>query len=217
MLIPLGVAWRRRELLTGSLRTLALLPAFFFITYWLMQLGIYLWHYNLPIAHLSTFVESLIYLKVYHDALNRPKQQKIIRGLAVAFILFALLDSFYLEGFQQINSYTNLVESILIMGLILAYFEEAAFSQHQKHLLQLPLFVASIGILLYLAGTVTVFLFTNRFITTNDELHTRLIYLLSSVLVFLLALLLTRAFYLVRPAAASTQIQIRRPTHSKLT
>ncbi|TGE08058.1 hypothetical protein [Hymenobacter fodinae] len=205
MLIPLGMAWSRRDYLTGSLRTLAILPAFFFVSYWLMQLGIYLWRYNLPIAHLSTFTESLIYLKVFHDAFNRPKQQKIIRGLTVAFIVFALLDSFYLEGFQQINSYTNLAESILITGLILAYFEEVIFSQHHARLLHLPLFNASIGILLYLAGTITVFLFTNQFIATNDELHTRLVYLLSSVLVFILALLLTRTFYLVRPSVATSQ------------
>jgi multisubunit Na+/H+ antiporter MnhG subunit len=165
--------------------------------YMMMQLGIYLWHYNLAIAHLSTFVESLIYLKIFHDVLNRPKQQVIIRSLAVLFTAFALADSFILEGFSQINSYTNLLESTLITGLILAYFEEAVFLQQHTHLLQLPLFVASIGILLYLAGTVTVFLFTNHFISTNDELHARLIYLVSSALVFVLALLLTRAFYLV--------------------
>ncbi|WP_210115972.1 hypothetical protein [Hymenobacter wooponensis] len=203
MLIPLSIAWQRRTGLHGSLYALVFVPAWMFFMYWMMQLGIYLWHYNLAIAHLSTFIESLIYLKVFHDALPHRRQQKTIHILMAGFIIFALLDSFYLEGFQQINSYTNLAESILVTGLILSYFEEAAFSQKHSHLLRTPLFVASIGILLYLAGTVTVFLFTNHFITTNNELYARLIYLISSTLVFVLALLLTRAFYLVQPITSS--------------
>ncbi|QJX47671.1 hypothetical protein HMJ29_12250 [Hymenobacter taeanensis] len=205
MLIPLGMAWSRRAYLTGGLRTLAVLPAFLFASYWLMQLGIYLWHYNLPIAHLSTFGESLLYLKVFRDNMKPSPKRRLVNGLALFFIVFAVFDSFYLEGFDQINSYTNLLESLLVTGLILQYFEEVVFSQHRTDLLRIPLFVASIGILLYLAGTVTVFLFTNHLIMHNDELHARLVYLLSSALVFIMALLLTRAFYLVRPAVTAVQ------------
>lgn len=202
MLIPFGMAWRRRAYLTGGLRPLAVLPGFLFVSYWLMQLGIYIWHNNIAIAHLNTVVESLILIQVYHDNAKKLKQRQIIRWMMLAFVCFAFADSFFIEGFNQINSYTNLFESIIVTILILAYFEEAIFIHHEYNLLKAPLFITSIGVLLYLAGTVMLYLFSEHLIRTND-LHTyRAFYLFSSFLFFVLAMLLTRAFYLVKPPQA---------------
>ncbi|SNC67283.1 hypothetical protein SAMN06265337_1898 [Hymenobacter gelipurpurascens] len=199
MLIPTGMAWSRRAYLTGGLRPLAILPGFLFASYWLMQLGIYLWHYNIAIAHLNTVVESLILIQVYHDNAKKLKQRQVIRWLMFAFACFALADSFFIEGFDQINSYTNLFESILVSVLILAYFEESVFIHHKDNLFKIPLFIASIGVLLYLAGTVMLYLFSEYLIKIND-LHTyRAFYSFNSFLFFVLAMLLTRAFYLVKP------------------
>ena len=64
------------------------------------------------------------------------------------------------------------------------------------------MFVATVGIIIYLTGTILLFLTTNYFIALNDEFNLRLIYLVSAVLLLLLAVLLSRAFLLVRPATA---------------
>ncbi|RSK48284.1 hypothetical protein [Hymenobacter rigui] len=164
-----------------------------------MQVAIALWQYNLPLVHLNTIGEALLYMKVYHDEFVDEKTKRSIRVIAVIFLVFAALDSFWLEGFGRINSYTNLAESIIIISLGLLYFERTLIGRRRTQLQRVPLFVATIGIILYLSGTVVLYLATNHFIQLNDEYNTRLMYLINSVLVLVLGLLFSRAFILVKP------------------
>ncbi|RSK36152.1 hypothetical protein [Hymenobacter metallilatus] len=166
-----------------------------------MQIAIAVWHYNLPLVHLNTLGEALLYMKVYHDEFVDEKTKRSIRILAVVFVLFAALDSFWLEGFTRINSYTNLAESVIIISLGLLYFERVLIGRRRTQIQQIPLFVATIGIILYLSGTVVLYLATNHFIQVNDEYSARLMYLINSALVLMLGLLFSRAFLLVKPLA----------------
>lgn len=199
LLVPFVVAYRRRAQLTGGMVTLRFVPLFLFGIYCLMQVAIALWHYNLPLVHLNTVGEALLYMKVYHDEFVDERTKRAIRILAVAFLTFAIVDSVWLEGFGQINSYTNLAESISVISLGLLYFERILIGRRRTQLQQVPLFVATIGIILYLSGTVVLYLATNHFIHLNDEYSARMMYLINSALVLMLAVLFTKAFLLVKP------------------
>ncbi|NVO30476.1 hypothetical protein [Hymenobacter lapidiphilus] len=199
LLLPFYLAHTRRTHLTGGLLALRFLPIFLFGTYCLMHVANTIWRNNIPLIHFATIVETLIYLKVYHNEFIETNIKKTIRYVAVAFLFFAFIDSVWLESPPRINSYTNLVESIMIIGLALLFFEKIIVRDKQPKLLRTPMFVATVGIVIYLSGTVLLFLTTNYFIVLNDEFNLRLIYLVSSVLLLLLAVLLSRAFLLVRP------------------
>ncbi|NVO85675.1 hypothetical protein [Hymenobacter terrestris] len=199
LLLPFYLAHTRRTHLSGGLVALRFLPVFHFGIYCLMHIANSVWRNNIPLIHFATIAETLIYLKVYHEEFTETKIKKTIRYAAVAFLLFAFIDSIWLEKPPRINSYTNLFESILIIGLALLFFEKIMVRHKQLKLSRVPMFVATVGIVIYLAGTVLLFLTTNYFIVLNDEFNLRLMYLVSSVLLLLLAVLLSRAFLLVRP------------------
>lgn len=182
---------------------LAYLPAYLFVMFGVIRLGTLIWRYNLPLIHLSTIGETLLYLKVYHDEFTGKSVKRRIRILTGCFLLFAVLDSVWIEGFHSINSYTNLAESAIIISLGILFFERV-IADNVQQAQKIPLFVATVGILLYLSGTVLLYLATNHFIALNDEYNTRLMYLFNSALMFLLALIFSRAFFLARkktPAA----------------
>ncbi|WP_226266140.1 hypothetical protein [Hymenobacter pini] len=197
MLIPISLAWQRRWGLRGGMKPLAFLPAYMLSMAILMKIAAVVWRNNLPVIHVSTVGETLLYLVIYHTEFKHKRAKKIIRILAITFLIFAAVDSFYLEGFSRINSFTNLLESIIVTGLALLYFERTLIRRRNTQLQRVPLFIATIGIIMYLSGTVVIYLATNHFIDTNDEYGARLIFLLNSALIFTLALLFARAFLLV--------------------
>ncbi|MBT2556589.1 hypothetical protein J7E24_02235 [Hymenobacter sp. ISL-91] len=199
MLVPFLIAHQRRKNLTGGLRTLRFVPLFLLGMYGLMHLAIAIWQYSIPINHLNTIGETLLYLKVYYDEFKSNSTKLSIRIITIFFIIFAVIDSFFLEGFSQINSYTNLVESIIIIFLGLLFFERALIRTHRAQLLRTPMFVVTIGIIIYLSGTIILYLITNNPYLSTSEYNSRLLYLIGSCFLGIMALLFCRAFLLVHP------------------
>ncbi|WP_426490695.1 hypothetical protein [Hymenobacter sp. 102] len=206
MVIPVAIAQYNRKWLVGGLRTLRFVPLFLLAMYCGLQVAIHVWAYGLPLNHLNTIGETLLYLKVYHDEFTSTVIKRRIRIASVIFLFFALIDSFWLEGFHQINSYTNILESGLIITLILIYFEIHILKNRKIVALRKPMFIASIGIILYLAGTIVVHLITNYLIATNDEGSARLVYLISSILLLVMTILFSRAFWLAQQPKPSLKL-----------
>lgn len=178
---------------------MAYLPAYLFAMFLFARIGTYVFSYNLFVLHLSTIGESLLFIKIYHDEFVDIKIKQNIKIAASIFMLFALIDSGWLEGLQRINSYTNLMESIIVIYLALLFLDKNIIQLGRTRIHLIPMFVATAGIIIYLSGTIVLYLVTNYFIALNDEFHMRLIYLFSSASLLLLSVLLSRAFLLVRP------------------
>lgn len=204
MVIPFIIAHRRRRNLTGGLQALRFVPVFLLGMYGLMHIAIWLWHYSVPVNHVNTVGETLLYLKIYYDEFRARRIRRYILIATVFFMFFAALDSFWLEGFHQINAYTSLLETIIIIGLGLLFFERALIRRRHTSLFRLPMFVATIAIMLYLAATVVMYLITNNFSATYNEYENRILYLVNSFSLILMTALLSRAFLLVRPDKALT-------------
>ncbi|SDY07681.1 hypothetical protein [Hymenobacter psychrophilus] len=199
MLLPAILAKYRKKSLRGGMQTMAYLPAYLFAMFLFARIGTYVFSYNLFVLHLSTIGESLLFIKIYHDEFVDIKIKQNIKIAASIFMLFALIDSGWLEGLQRINSYTNLMESIIVIYLALLFLDKNIIQLGRTRIHLIPMFVATAGIIIYLSGTIVLYLVTNYFIALNDEFHMRLIYLFSSASLLLLSVLLSRAFLLVRP------------------
>lgn len=197
---PFLTAVYRWHRLSPALRLLACIPAYMLLLFTLMRLAAYWDQHNIWLAHLSVIGESLLYLGTFGLAL--PRVRKWLPALVTVFLAAAVLDSLVLEGLEQLNSYTIALESFLGILLVLLYFEQEVNNHSPTPLLKRPLLVASIGIVLYLAGTVTIYLASNSFV--NDKVGMSLLYTVNSVLLLVLAALLTCSFRLAGTLSTST-------------
>lgn len=82
-------------------------------------------------------------------------------ALAMLFLLFVVLDMFWLSGIEQFNSYSTSIESLLLIAFALLYFFLTLREMKTRHLEREPLFWISIGVLLYFSSSLFIFLFTN--------------------------------------------------------
>ncbi|MCC2548177.1 hypothetical protein LJY25_17135 [Hymenobacter sp. BT175] len=207
--LPLAVAWRRRHLLSPPLQVLFWIPVYILIASGIAWYLSHKYYYNLPFIHLTTVVETLLYILVYYRALAAPRTRYYIKLATVGFLVFAAFDSFYLEGMQQINSYTNALETFIIISLALLYFEQTLHDLSAARLERDPLFLASVGIVLYLTGTVTIYLLMARTVTDEDELTYSAMSIITSLLLLLLCGMLTWSFLM----AGRANTQHKMPSH----
>ncbi|GAB2776756.1 hypothetical protein HNQ93_001906 [Hymenobacter luteus] len=200
LVFPLLMAGRRWGSLSSSLRILAYLAAYMLVVYLLMRVAARVWHNNIILAHCASVGETILYLFAFRAALRRLPRYWFAPTL-VAFLAFACLDSWVLEGFTRLNSYTLSLEGFLGILLGLLYFEQELHQAPASSvpMLARPLVVACMGIVLYLAGTIMVYSLSNHFIATNDAAGTALLYSVNSIMLCVLSGSLFYAFYLTKP------------------
>lgn len=205
-LLPAVLAWRGWPNLALPLRVLALLTVFTPIMFGFSRLAIALWKYNLAVGHATIFGEGLLYLWYFRRLFAGSRYAAYLPALQWSYAAFALLDSFYLEGFARLNSYTNAVESFLCIGLTLLFFEEYLRKGKLHSPVQNPAFISNCAILIYMTSTVTTYLFLNRFIALNDATSVYRIFFINLVMQLVLSGAFTYAFLLVRrPAVVSAR------------
>lgn len=95
------------------------------------------------------------------------------------------------------ETYTSLLRHLLVIGLVLLYFEQCLKQQHTQPLWQDAMFVISVGLLIFYSSTIMLFL-TKHLILGPER---RLAFLGLAFVNLGLHLLFTRAFWLgSRPA-----------------
>lgn len=197
--LPLLMAGRRWAYLSSALRILAGLAAYMLVVYLLMRVAARLWHNNVILGHCASVGETVLYLLAFRTVLRRLPPYWFTLTLW-AFLAFAALDSWVLEGFTRLNSYTLSVESFLVILLALLYFEqELNRATSATLMLARPLVVACMGIVLYLAGSIMVYSLSNHFVATNDAVSLTLLYSVNSLMICVLSGCLSYAFYLTKP------------------
>lgn len=163
VLVPLVVAWRRRASFAPAVRVLSWYVYLSLFTSLALQIGRHLFHVNNPVQHLYTLLKTLLFSRMYYLALRRSQQRQLVYWLTLAFVVFAVFDAFYLEGLMHYNSYGRAVQSVLLIGFALLYFEQMLRELRVAKLEQDPLFLASVGLVIYSAGTAMLFVLTNNF------------------------------------------------------
>jgi len=210
MLVPLTLAWWGHPRLVAPLRILALVPVFLLVMYAASWIGKYFFHYNLIVGHATTFGEGLLYLWYLRRLLADTRYRRWPPFFQVTFVVFGLLDSFVLEGFKQLNTYTNALESLFVPALVLMYFEHLLHTPHfAPRLSREPTFAANVGIVIYLMGTVVLYLILNHYILLNDADMVYQIFTLNIVMQLVLSSLLARCFWLARQAIPSQEMAVR--------
>jgi len=167
IVVPLVIAWRRRAFFTPAVRVLSWYVYLSLFTSLALQIGRHLLHVNNPVQHLYTLLKTLLFSHMYYLALQRPWHRQLVYWLTIGFVVFAALDAFYFEGLMRYNSYSRALQSLLLIGFAMLYFEQMLRELRVPRLERDSLFLASVGLVIYSAGTGMLFVLTNNF---NEDL-----------------------------------------------
>ncbi|WP_187314944.1 hypothetical protein [Hymenobacter sp. BT190] len=150
----------------------------------------------------------------YHRVL-RFRFRRYFLLLGILYTAFALLDTFVLHGLMQAITYTIVLKSALVVVLTMLYFEQVLRELRNVRLERDPMFVISVALLLYYAGTVMSLVMRDYFFNQNALFQGYVAFAVNSVLNIVMHGLIAWAFWLagrqpqlaVEPLTASTAQQ----------
>ncbi|GAA4018082.1 hypothetical protein GCM10022408_34740 [Hymenobacter fastidiosus] len=123
------------------------------------EIGRYVFHNNIAPQHLITLTETLVLGWAYWYALHSARNRRFLMGALGGFIVVFGVESVYWRGFWQgYNTYAHTFQTFVLLALALLYFEQLLQELHTSRLEHDPMFLVSVGTMLYYAGTIMVFL-----------------------------------------------------------
>lgn len=114
---------------------------------------------NLPILHVYTIIEYLLLLWFYSIILKAFIPRLFFLVLAFLFPLFALADSFLLEGIYKSNTYSRSVEALIFIFLSVSWFVKIAGRDENTRLSYSGINYINFGFFIYFSGSLVLFAF----------------------------------------------------------
>lgn len=151
---------------------------------------------NLLLFNVFTLVELTLFGWVFHKVFESRSMKTLITVGVLACVAFAVINLFFLQGHSAINSYSMALESTLLTLLALLFYYKTFREEKVQRLERYPLFWLSSGVLIYFAGNLFLFLFSNYVLTESDSLG-RAEWGIHSVLNITANLIYTAAFWVI--------------------
>lgn len=95
----------------------------------------------------------LFYLYFFYKVLLLPKLRQMIKLLAVIYILFALINLFFVQGLTTLNSYTDLLAYFIMVFLSIAYYYQLLRAKEIVSLRNDIAFWISTGVFIFHLGS----------------------------------------------------------------
>ena len=134
-----------------------------------------IWHQsNLFLAYIDTLLEFGLLAGLFRLVLWPSAVSRWLPAVVVVFSLSSLLPYLQPTDLMQFNTLQRLAESLLVLGLVLLYFYKIIRELVIVHLTREPLFVISVGLLLYFSGNVFIFISSNYVLQHSPELGWKL-------------------------------------------
>lgn len=154
---------------------------------------------NMPLVHILTVAELIIFLLYYRKLLGGKKRTRLYVALAFAFVAFAVANALFLQSIYAYSSYTRSVEAFICMLFALNFFAKLASGNLPAgKILRMPDFYFNVGIFLYFSGAFMLFIFSNFIITTLSKTNFFIIWNIHGSLVLLMYLLFSAGFILCK-------------------
>jgi len=172
LLLPLAVGITRFGKLSAPLRILCLLLGYSVlntaITMWLAALEIN----NLFFFNIYTIVELALIGWVFHTMFGSKNMKITVSILVITVLVFALSNILFMQNVDILDNLTLGVESLLFTLLALLFFYKVFRESKVQQLERYPLFWLNSGMLLYFAGNLFVFIFSNYILMeTQNVFH----------------------------------------------
>lgn len=158
---------------------------------------------NYFLFNIHNHFEVLVPMYMYYKGLGTPVILKLIKPIAITFVLFGLINIFFIQGFfNSYNSNTFVIGGIIVTFLICIYFYECLLPQNLYYnILQEPLFWVSVGFLFFFVGMSVVVSFYSTIVNLKLEISgKRLYFIINQILNVILYSCLSIAFWVCKPA-----------------
>jgi hypothetical protein len=133
------------------------------------------WHQNnMPLVHLYTIVEIILFTWYYRTLYGTAEKSKWYIILPLVFTFLCIINAIFYQSIYTYSSYTRSVEAMICILFALNYFAKLAAGTTEGRTGQQPDFYFNAGIFLFFSGAFILFVFSN-FIITNTTKHNYLI------------------------------------------
>jgi hypothetical protein len=153
---------------------------------------------NMPLVHLLTAVEMILFIGYYKIVLSKKDNKQLYIFLSIGFIIFCIINAFYIQGIHSYSSYTRSVEAIICMLFALNYFAGLATGRISSKGVTNPNFYFNAGIFLYFSGAFMLFIFSNFIVSNLSKPDFMIIWTIHAVLVLIMYLFFSIAFVLCK-------------------
>ncbi len=157
--------------------------------------------HNLPLYHLMTVVEFVFYSYMYYEIAKNTRYKKWIRFIVFSFIIFAVLNTIYLESiYTDYNSNTRTVASLILISYAISYFYRMLKELTAETVEENDMFWFNTAVLIYFSGTFFLSLFLKVFFDEAEKIEAfneflKQIYYLQYILYIILNILLAKAIW----------------------
>lgn len=151
---------------------------------------------NLPLLHLFTLIEGVMFISFYKLTLKGNEKSRPFILLQLAFIVFCIINALFLQSIYTYSSYSRYTESIICILFALNYFARIATSDSKP--LKLPTFYFNTGIFLYFSGSFILFIFSNIILQKLSASTMLLFWTGHSTLVLIMYIFFTIGFTLCK-------------------
>lgn len=160
------------------------------------EVGRWVFRYNLAILSAVTLCETVLLAGAYAQVLHSDRLRwwfKIAVGLFL--VVWCVEFGLSLQVNKPINSYTHILQTIIIISLALSYFEQLLRELPNIRLERDPMFLVSVGSCLYYTGSITIFVLEPYMQVRAIVSQVWTMYIIQSALYILLNGFLTLALY----------------------
>jgi hypothetical protein len=123
---------------------------------------------NLPLIHIYTAIEGVMFCWYYKTTLQAAKNSFLFLLLPVLFVLFCIINALFFQSIYTYSSYSRSLEAIMCILFALNYFARMATTNNNKKIISLPAFHFNAGIFLYFSGAFMLFVFSNFIFNLSD-------------------------------------------------
>lgn len=132
-----------------------------------------------PFTNLFFILQAWILFSIYKHQLATNK--KVIETFRLSFAAFFLVNYFFIQTPELLNSYSISISGVLFMSLSLYYFYNLLQKLPEVYIHRMPMVWINIAVLVYYAGNLFLFIFNNYF-TEGIDGNQRYMWMLHNIL-----------------------------------
>lgn len=143
---------------------------------------------NLLVLHIYTMIEfttiTLFYQSVFKTLFSKKKALVLI----ASFVIFCLINAFYIQSWWIFNTYPRTLESIVVIGFSLFYYYRITHQNVHLQIEKSPVFWISTAFFIYFSGGFFLFMLSNYILPLDPALRIMIwqIHAILSIILYIL-------------------------------
>ncbi len=138
-------------------------------------------HNNMPVFHVFTLLEFLLLTLFFRQLTINANKRLFFDGVMIAFSIFAIINSIYIEPIHTYNSYSRSIESLLLIAFSLISFYAMLGQNNKAAEATKNLIWINIGFICYFSGSL--FLFISQKYIIKDPVAGKITWIIHAIFV----------------------------------